>query len=300
MKLSPYELLRLERIKRNAERLKELGLDKNPLQKAKPKKRKFKKVDKPTPGQERRSKRLSSKKNDDDLVMLDYRAKDGEEIVSKQNGADYDSDVAPQRRIGTVIRKKFPETGEYYEGKVTDYDTEYKWYKIKYLDGDEEELDEEELKLHRRVGTIIRKELSKTGKYHSGEVIEYDTTCQTYRVRYSNGEEEEDISPEELKKYRVQKRKILKQSNKRVRQKSRSLKIDAEDWKLSEKDRQSLACADENFLAKFQEFLEYENRISEQNKRNVMRQVRKLASGEGIRYEVCDLLFCGNRLQLSV
>ena len=295
MKLSPYELLRLERIKRNAERLKELGLDKNPLQKAatKPKKRKFKKVDKPTPGQERRSKRLSSKKNDNDLVMLDYRAKDGEEIVSKQNGSGYDSDVAPQRRIGTIIRKKFPETGEFYEGKVTDYDAEYKWYKIRYLDGDEEEVDEEELTLHRRVGTIIRRELSETGKYHEGEVFEYDTTRKLYRVKYSDGEEE-DIDVEELKQHRIQNQKPLQKRNKQFRQRSRSLKIDAEDWKLSEKDRKSLACADENFLAKFQEFLEYENRISEQNKRNVMRQVRKLASGEGIRYEVCGSVVTQN------
>jgi len=59
-----------------------------------------------------------------------------------------------------------------------------------------------------------------------------------------------------------------------------------EEYKLSEKDRASLAgSADSNFMAKFQEFLESQNRISPQNVRNVMRQARKLASGEGIRYE---------------
>ena len=179
------------------------------------------------------------------------------------------------------------ETGEYYEGKVTDYDAEHKWYKIKYLDGDEEEFDEEELTLHRRVGTIIRRELSESGKYHEGEVIEFDNTRKLYRVKYPDGKEE-DIGVEDLKEHRTQNQKTVQKRTKQFRQRSRSLKIDAEDWKLSEKDRESLSCADENFLAKFEEFLEYENRISEQNKRNVMRQVRKLASGEGIRYEVCD------------
>ena len=63
--------------------------------------------------------------------------------------------------------------------------------------------------------------------------------------------------------------------------------IDQEEWKLSEKERESLAgSVDENYLGKFQEFLEDHDGISEQNVRNVMRQVRKLASGAGIRYEV--------------
>ena len=42
---------------------------------------------------------------------------------------------------------------------------------------------------------------------------------------------------------------------------------------------------DQNYLDKFREFLVHHDKISVQNERNVMRQVTKLAHGEGIRYE---------------
>lgn len=244
MTLSNYELMRLERIKKNAERLKELGLDEFQF-KPKPKKRKrVSKAKLIKPGEERRSRRLSSSKNDDDLIMLDYRAREGEERVSKQNGDD-----TPLSRIGTIISKKFPETGKFYEGEVIDYDAENKWYKIRYLDGDEEEFDEEELKQNRK----------KVQRY-AHEKFKRNTLQTRQRTR-------------------------------------RTANINLEEWKLSEEDRESLARgADENFLAKFQEFLEYEDRISHQNKRNVMRQVRKLATGEGIRYEVCGRMATRNRM----
>jgi hypothetical protein len=233
MELSEYELLRLQRIKRNARRLKELGLDQNPLQKAIPKKKRtVSKVKRVKPGHERRSRRLSSNKKDDDLLMLDYRANDGEEQVSRQINADYDNNYEDDNddnsihRIGTKVRKKFND-GKYYEGEVIRYDPINQYYKIKYRDGDQEDYDEKDMKQYKQ--------------------------------------------------------------NNLFRHRSRSTRIDTEQWKLSEKNRESLSLAssvDDNFMAKFQEFLEYENRISEQNKRNVMRQAKKLASGEGIRYEV--------------
>jgi len=67
--------------------------------------------------------------------------------------------------------------------------------------------------------------------------------------------------------------------------KSRKKRFDGNEWKLSEVERKSLGKVDEKFLVKFQEFLEYHDLISPQNVRNVMRQVKKLAWGEGIRYE---------------
>jgi len=68
--------------------------------------------------------------------------------------------------------------------------------------------------------------------------------------------------------------------------KSRRKRIEGDEWKLSEVDRKSLlGKVDDKYLGKFQEFLEYHDCISPQNVRNVMRQARKLASGEGIRYE---------------
>ena len=62
--------------------------------------------------------------------------------------------------------------------------------------------------------------------------------------------------------------------------------IDRSQWEVSEDDKLALEKnIDDNFLAKFKEFLVFHNKISEQNVRNVMRQVKKLAGGEGIRYE---------------
>ena len=58
-----------------------------------------------------------------------------------------------------------------------------------------------------------------------------------------------------------------------------------EDFALSEVERKSFEGMDDAYVLKFEEFLRYENKISDQNARSVMRQVRKLASGEGIRYE---------------
>jgi len=183
MTLSEYELLRLKRIQRNAERLQALGLDQSPLKKVKPKKKNIvSKIKRIKPGQERRSRRLASSKKDNELVMLDYySAKDDEENVSRQNNEDYD-----------------------YEDDSDD-----------------------------------------------------------------NGESED----------------VTTRQRSGFRNATRTKRMDSDKWKLSKEDRKSLASADDNFMAKFQEFLAYKNRISEQNMRNVMRQARKLANGQGIRYE---------------
>jgi hypothetical protein len=59
------------------------------------------------------------------------------------------------------------------------------------------------------------------------------------------------------------------------------------DMVLSKEEKQVFAKndMDQNYLDKFREFLVYHDKISKQNERNVMRQVTKLATGEGIRYE---------------
>eukprot|EP00536_Pseudo-nitzschia_multiseries_P014140 jgi/Psemu1/68995/estExt_Genemark1.C_6620022 len=182
MTLSAYEQLRLERIKRNQERLKELGLDKNPLsiKKAQPKKKKqVIKASRVQPNQTRRSRRLSSGRRNrgnvgDEFVMLDYNVgSDGEEKTGKEN-----------------------------------------------------------------------------------------EDCQNHHFGGKKNKQQHALS------------------------RRRRISVDSDEYKLSEKDRASLTgSADDNFLGKFQEFLEFENKISEQNVRQVMRQARKLASGEGIRYE---------------
>lgn len=54
---------------------------------------------------------------------------------------------------------------------------------------------------------------------------------------------------------------------------------------LTDDEKQVLSQMDQNYLDKFREFLVLHDKISVQNERNVMRQVTKLAHGEGIRYE---------------
>lgn len=62
---------------------------------------------------------------------------------------------------------------------------------------------------------------------------------------------------------------------------------DADAIELTEAEKEILAKndMDQNYLDKFREFLVYHDKISTQNERNVMRQVTKLANGEGVRYE---------------
>ena len=69
---------------------------------------------------------------------------------------------------------------------------------------------------------------------------------------------------------------------------SRTLKFSYKsDMVLSEEEKQVLSKndMDQNYLDKFREFLVYHDKISSQNERNVMRQVTKLATGQGVRYE---------------
>ena len=52
-----------------------------------------------------------------------------------------------QRRwpIGTKICKYFEEVGEYYDGKVVDFNVTEGWYSIKYDDGDSEDFDDTDM-----------------------------------------------------------------------------------------------------------------------------------------------------------
>mmetsp|Transcript_6122 Transcript_6122/g.11605 ORF Transcript_6122/g.11605 Transcript_6122/m.11605 type:complete len:463 (-) Transcript_6122:1739-3127(-) len=74
-----------------------------------------------------------------------------------------------------------------------------------------------------------------------------------------------------------------------VRQVKRLIKVDRTGLKsiADAKNRAALEAGnmDERYLAKFREFLRYHDKISDQNERSVMRQIGKLARGEGIRYE---------------
>ena len=72
----------------------------------------------------------------------------------------------------------------------------------------------------------------------------------------------------------------------RPTRRSRPIAISIHDsMVLTEDEKQVLSHIDQNYLDKFREFLVHHDKISVQNERNVMRQVTKLAHGEGIRYE---------------
>jgi hypothetical protein len=51
---------------------------------------------------------------------------------------------------GTIVRKRLPEDGKYYEGEVVGYDETNKWYKILYLDGMYEDYDDDEMKRYHK------------------------------------------------------------------------------------------------------------------------------------------------------
>ena len=58
---------------------------------------------------------------------------------------DYEKLQLPDAYIGMKIKKKFND-GKFYDGIVKKYDKKKKWFKIKYLDGDEEDLNVNQLK----------------------------------------------------------------------------------------------------------------------------------------------------------
>lgn len=77
------------------------------------------------------------------------------------------------------------------------------------------------------------------------------------------------------------------QANISVRQVRHRIKLNREDYAVSEEDMQNLRgfMDVDVVLSKFREFLRYHDKISESNERRVMPQVRKLLRGEGIGYK---------------
>ena len=58
---------------------------------------------------------------------------------------DYEASQLPEAYIGMEVKKKFND-GKFYNGIVKKYNKKNKWFKIKYSDGDEEDLNLDELK----------------------------------------------------------------------------------------------------------------------------------------------------------
>ena len=58
---------------------------------------------------------------------------------------DYEASQLPEAYIGMEVKKKFNDN-KFYDGTVKKYDKKKKWFKIKYLDGDTEDLNVNQLK----------------------------------------------------------------------------------------------------------------------------------------------------------
>ena len=115
---------------------------------------------------------------------------------TKNKEEDVDDPVTKAEKssyaMGTVIFKPFD--GEPFQGVIIGYDGVDNYYKVRYEDGDEEEMDEEEVKQH-LVGTIISKEFD--GKPFRGKVVGYDSKDNFFKVKYDDSDEEE-MDHEEL------------------------------------------------------------------------------------------------------
>ncbi len=106
-------------------------------------------------------------------------------------------------------------------------------------------------------------------------MLDYNQSDGVERVRAQEADEVDSVEEE-----------IVEYTTYRARRRARRYNIDAENWELTDDEKTVLEKGiTDNYLSKFQEFLKYHNMISEQNLRSVMRQVGKLARGDGIRYE---------------
>lgn len=103
------------------------------------------------------------------------------------------------------------------------------------------------------------------------------TVTQAFERRRTASDEDDDNDDEGAT---GRKRSSYRPSRRRFRGTNASSSLSETEKKLLEKNEM-----DTNYLTKFREFLVYHNKISPQNERNVMRQVTKLAKGQGVRYE---------------
>lgn len=80
-----------------------------------------------------------------DMTVEEADKRQGESLDCSQTNTQ-NSKTQPHYQVGTEICKVFDDAS--YRGEVISFDSAAKFYKIRYVDGDEEELDENELKCH--------------------------------------------------------------------------------------------------------------------------------------------------------
>jgi len=128
------------------------------------------------------------------LYKIEYEDGDGEELEE----AELDKLCTKVRRakyaMGMYVRKEFPPHG-WFTGKVISYEPPSKLYKVRYDDGDVEELGEAELEevlknARYEVGTKVYKNFQGFGWFH-GTVVSYNPKTALYMIEYEDGDKEE-------------------------------------------------------------------------------------------------------------
>lgn len=71
-------------------------------------------------------------------------------LPNRDTGPTTRSQTYQPEAVGTIVRKKFKEDGKYYKGKVTKYNSINKFYRIKYLDGDEDDFHHQEMTKYKK------------------------------------------------------------------------------------------------------------------------------------------------------
>jgi hypothetical protein len=110
----------------------------------------------------------------------------------------------PPMKVGTIFFKTFPGEGTF-EGVVVDFDAESNLHHVRYTDGDEEDLDTDEIyacvmasttkglmnaRPAMTVGTIFFKTFPGYGTFE-GVVVSFNAESNLYHVRYTDGDEED-------------------------------------------------------------------------------------------------------------
>jgi hypothetical protein len=149
--------------------------------------------------------------------------------------------------IGNRVAKYFDE--DLFLGTITAYDAENDWFTCVYDDEDKEDLSRDEVmeavKLYQQ----------------KGKKLDNETTAATKRKGKVNIEQSKS-------KFRCE------------------IPLGSLSSTLSEKQKKIInAMMEGDFLGKFEDYLTMVDEVSDSNRRNVLRQIGKLANGEGIRYD---------------
>ena len=73
------------------------------------------------------------------VVQTKHGAATSRVTLSVEEAQQRAAPALPGALVGAEIQKRFESDGKVYTGRVVDYLSKHKWYKVMYEDGDEEE-----------------------------------------------------------------------------------------------------------------------------------------------------------------